>query len=231
MRHRRRGPRSAWNWAARGNIVMTDNGDPGAPIGISDPAFLPAGRVDWLLESGRGREHLTVTGILLWLDFYVLNEDDQAVHPMVGAMDFAIIKGYDDGTTTTPALSGVVHPFNPPATPSNVTNWSVGATDENDGLDPYLWTHTMNPALSSFRSWGTANGFAPILAQQVIGGQPQVANDCPLAVRAGWQPDVHIKTRRRMRKRENLTFCMTAASGLGNGLQYNLNYSVRILTT
>lgn len=219
---RRRGRRSAWNWATRLDLAYT----PTTPDrwGIKGP-LLPAPRVDWLLEQGRGRDAVTVTGILLWLDFIIYNENAEGP-PLVQPIDFYILKErYDAG------YAGQYHPYDEPTVPAGVTSWDTAGDEETDGLDPYLWTHHMSPYVAGtniYDSSFTGN------ATNVLAIQPDNCIQPTFNVSAQWQPSVHIRTKRRMMKGEQLTLgfgASTAAADYNYGITYDLAAYVRVLTS
>lgn len=218
---RRRKMRSAWNWATKGTLEWTDTSS--QDVCISGP-LLPAPRVDWLLEQGRGRDHLTVTAILLWLDFAFVNGTESDAQ--LQGLDFWVIKERFDSIPG----GNLYKPYGAPQVPGNVTSWFVtDPLEEEDGLDPYLWTHHMSQIVAgtSVNSVLVGAGAANTSGLITANGAIQPNNN----VRQAWQPDVVIKTRRRMVKGDCLNIGFTGGSGAANGVIYNLAYNARILTT
>lgn len=224
-RRRNHRPRSHWNWAISFALTMVDNGT--TSNALNTIALLPPPRVDWLLESGRGRSHLVVTGILMWLDCWILNPSASA-QTMVNELNFWVTKVKTDVTSAVPGATDFLQPYSAPSPPASVLSWTTESTDENDGLDPFLWTHFLNPQ-NQERSYGSNGGYSP----GIVGTNPNqnIIPMHPVAVRAGWQPDVHIKTKRKLVKGEGLSFGFGTPAGNGNGLEYICQVRARVLTT
>lgn len=240
MRRRRgRGRRSSWNWAYSGTLILVDTSASVAEQIVS-PNLFPAARTDWFLENGRGRDHMTVTGILMWLQLSIGNQSTTTAYGLASELNFWVQKYKADNVAgQSPAAAT---PYGQPSTPASVTSWTTfTAADEQDGLDPFLWTHYLNPgcvmaassqAVATGDSIGYGSNQMYELGAAVAPNIPQVCY--PPTVRAAWQPDVVIKSKRRLMKGEGLQLGMSipAGNGTGNGvISYSLTYRVRVLTS
>lgn len=227
MKSRRRGRarKASWNWATTGTLIYQDT-NVTSGFNIEGPLF-PAPRVDWLLENGRGRDHLVVTTILLWLDFIWTNPNDtpQAVLPI----DFYVLRERFDSQSGGSFFA----PYQSPQVPGSVTSWVANAPQEEfDGLDPFLWTHHLSEYVAGNTTFPAIAGNYGNTTDNLAG--PNGVTQPNLNVRAAWQPDVIIKSRRRLGKGD----CLNIGFGLpigetsyGNQIEYNLAYRARILTT
>jgi hypothetical protein len=194
------------------NMVFGEEPNPNTAY-LTSPALLPAGRVQWLLEQ-QGRDRCQLAGILLWLDLIWFGNSVVGLSADPSPLDFYIIKSNADNANTSATF---YDPFNQPAVPSAITEWNED--EEADGLDPYLWVHHQSQFVAGTynqrNSLGTAlggNATEIILPPANSGGsvQPNVN------VRQAWQPDVHIKTRRRLLRGDQLIFGMSAPAGQTN---------------
>lgn len=220
---RRRRQRLAWNWAASGTLSITDSGTTPGNF-VSTAGLLPPARVDWLLESGRGRNHITVHKMLLWLNFWISNNTGAAAN-MVPEINLWTIKTKFDGNGNAAFYGGIgagttAFPYAVPATPNAVASWTSASFDESDGLDPFLWTHAIFPAQF------TSN------AQLAANTQTPYPNAATVAARPAYQPDVVISSKRRLEKGESILFGISnPGNGLNTLISYNVSWRVRVLTS
>jgi len=243
---RRRHPQ--WNWATSLDITLTDDGTqtPGTPLSLA-VELLPAARVQYLCGV-RNRDHITVAGILLWLDFTWSLEGANGAGELVAveaspqSVDFWIMRSQSDANvaaTDTPVLYA---PFHEPVVPSAITTWNSATDDEPfDGTDPFLWVHHQTgyaPNEVSFQTSGDSNstyGNTAFYLQSAL-GMEAILNPIQ-AVRQAWAPDVFVKTRRRLDKTNNLLIGLntqaTTIYGIPSGgtgaLGYGLGVHARVL--
>lgn len=212
--------RAQWDWAE--SLFITAE-DPGGTIGTriwTGGPLLPEGRVKWLCDT-RKMDHITTSAILLWVDALAYLADDSAggpSHNTIPPFEFYIIKSTLDeqGNAAQDFL-----PFQSPQVPSLVTDWTSGG-ESSDGLDPYLWTHVLSPFVAGTTATsldylgtgvaGASNAQAIIASVNQSGASIQYDRN----VRMSWQPDVVIKTKRRLLRNEYLGFGITWET-LGDG--------------
>lgn len=223
--------KSHWLWAD--SQLMTLDGATGSHVGgrcYNANLILPPGRVKWMCDQVIRRAHVTVTGVLLWLDFYWSNTGAQTGLPDVDM--------YIDTTSEDDAgnIQFVRDPFFQPQVPSAMAAWTDAASD---GLDSFMWTHHIkgisppNAIVDTDTSTGDQAGGNQY--DQIRAG----TTDTPqfvcrtFSVRAEWQPDLHVKTKRRLRPNEGLVLGMVGSDAdfpAGNAaLQAHLRWNVRIV--
>lgn len=208
MMRRRRRPSARWSYADSGSLAIQPNA--GANV-ISSLWLLPPARVSFMLsQRGRGNS-LVFAGCHLWLDFYWKNEAAALGLPDV---DFGVIKTtIADPTTFAPDLSLADAQWDQPSTPATLTSWDE---DDDSGVDSWLWQHHIK-------------GFSPpnAVVQTESGSTPGIGNqqniiaagsvDAPVYVcrkfhvTQEWQPDVVIRSKRRLQKDEGILLYMQGA--------------------
>lgn len=226
VRKRRR--LATWNWASAGTIVIADTTN--SPQTIASVNIFPPARTDWLLENGRGRKSLTVKKILLWLQAYVVNPSTNLVE-IPSSMDFSLQRiNQDSAGTISPGLQA---PYAAPVLPSAMTSWTVGGADEEDGLNPYLWTHRWWPSYQA----GTQSGSVTLATGAAATNSGAYVQEnssgisTPMRVTQGWQPDVVVRSSRRLVRGQGIGFFVTMNSGASTNMTYNVQYACRVLTS
>ena len=199
MRRRRR---ASWEYAGNDVTNILDNGTPG------DPAFrliwlFPPGRTNYLCET-RGKDAITHSTTLLWLDFQWNGEAEGFSGPqLIAPTYFYILKTKQDANDNT---AEQFSPYATPPVPSAVTDWTSGL-DEDDGTEPFLWTHYIDPLQAGTASPIYANAALSDLWSAGGNADQYIANGriaYPNTVRQAWQPDVVVKAKRRMAKTEGI---------------------------
>lgn len=227
-RFRSRSRKSHWMWADRFNLRFQDNQ---AVATWTSHILLPASRVNWLCGTSTFRSGLTVTGILLWLDFWWEN-DSTTTSQALPDVDMGIMTTVADETLATSELH--YDPYVQPEPPSLTTDWN---SFPSDGLDPFLWTHHIkgiSPCNSIIRKttndWSNANRGAvnqdTVISFAADGSANLVCRKH--YVTQEWQPDVVVKTKRRLKSNQGLGIFMRTP-GLNTGCFMNLGVNVRML--
>lgn len=208
--HRRGGFRrkSHWIWADSFNLSL-DNGLGTVVNGrrYNAALLLPPGRVKWFCDTVVRRPAVTVTGVLMWLDFFWKNTSG-------GAQALPDIDLFVDTTSEDDAgnITYVRDAFFEPQVPANIAAWTDVASD---GLDGFLWSHHIkgfSPPNAIVRTDGLPADSSTANQSTLIhtGNSDVPAYMCrTFSVRAEWQPDVHIKTKRRLRPDEGLVIAMS----------------------
>lgn len=210
MRRRRR--RSArWNFADSETLELQPNN--ATPNSTAWTWLLPPARVAFLLgNSGRGNSLLYV-GSHLWLDFFWKLEGSAAVG--LPDIDFGVIKTtISDPIAGAPDLSLVQAQWDEPPTPAGITSWNE---DDDSGVDSWLWQHHIKGSTPPNAIVDSQGGVAGNQYSQVSGG----STDTPLVicrkfhVTQEWQPDVVVRSKRRLQKDEGILLYMTGVTGAG----------------
>lgn len=217
-------------WSAASAITIQDNSETSTTLALNDNTLFPAARTDWILKSGRGAKSLTIKKILLWLDFAVINPSTTTDLPMWNEIRFWIYKYRSDGASQSPGLADYLDTYAPPVAPSLTSPiWLDGGGEENDGLDPYLWTHRLTP-VTMLQSYGNLSGTNTLLSKAVVTGEVNAVT-YPLSVRQAWQPDVTVRAARRLGRAEGLMIGFGTPGSKGGGLNYSLTWAARVLTS
>lgn len=220
-RFRRRRARAAWAHAG----AFTMSVDPGNAVGggatnISYLWLIPPARVSFLCDTDRV-DHLGYRGSLVWLDFHWKGEvaSPGNAHDLPDVAFYAMVSQADN--TGVPIMAtDFEDPWGEPIQPALVTSWD--GNPETEGTDAFLWCHILKgltPPNSIVNVWNTgqSSGAANASNQssRIDGSNSStvVPRVCRThSVRAEWQPDIHIKTRRRLRKDEGVALVMGIAT-------------------
>lgn len=231
MRRRFRRRSARWSYADATTLQIA----PGTAT--ATPSFvwlLPPARVSFMLsQRGRGNS-LTYAGSHLWLDFAWVNRGAGPVG--LPDIDFGVIKTtIADPVSFAPDLSLVQAQWDQPSTPATLTSWDE---DDDSGVDSWLWQHHVKGssppnAVTGIYSIdasyiGQANQFTGITA----GSESMVGYVCrKFHVTQEWQPDVVIRSKRRLQKDEGILLYMVPSSGLETaGVTTQCDVRLRTLT-
>lgn len=228
MRRRGRGRKASWEWSNTFTLVGVDTPAQYALKTWALADLLPQPRVDFLCEA-RGSDSLVHVETLLWLDFHwaITSGNGQPFTYFPPAVDFFIIKSTVEETQPT-AFAGDYAPYAQPIVPSAITSWSSTATEDSDGLDPYLWTHHIDPFLCNSlitnvgisEVSGLASGQGNAQAAMAVAANQTAVLKYSNDVRMAWQPDVVVKAKRKVKKNEALKLGFTWV-GANNGVSNN----------
>lgn len=208
MMRRRRRRAARWNYA---DTFFMDV-DSGTPQGLDWGWILPPARVSYLLQTkGRGN-FLTFAGCHLWLDFFWSNTGGSTAFQDV---DFGIIRtSIADPSTHTPDLTQAVAMWEQPNTPATIASWEE---DDESGLDSWLWQHHIKGSPPPNASVNVVNTGSGAGADNVY-NQPHFIEtgtaDTPrfvcrkFHVTQEWQPDVVVRSKRRLQKDEGILLYM-----------------------
>lgn len=223
---RRRGRRAArWSYADAGSLINT-NTIPTAWMWI-----LPPARVSFMLsQRGRGNS-LVFAGAHLWLDFYFRNENNG--NTSMPDVDFGVIKTtIADPAAFTPDLSLVDAQWDQPSTPATLTSWDE---DDDSGVDSWLWQHHIKGqsppnALINVVSTGSADVTVNQTPLMFSGTTDNPRYLCrKFHVTQEWQPDVVVRSKRRLQKDEGILLYMTSQPSVV-GMEPTCNVHLRTLT-
>lgn len=230
MMRRRFRRKSTWIWATKGNFTLVDTGEVvGAPQWASDPAFLPVGRVEWLLDNQIRRSALTVQRILVWYRLFVNTAAQSGpVKVLCPDCDLYIIKTSADTATDVTQFT----PYAPPPLPASVTAWAVGS--QTDGLDPYLWTdHVFVPESNVFTVGSLTNADVPNATQGADGILATTAAGIwsyPPRVGLASQPSIDLRVKRRLTRDDGLVFGINVPA-MNSNCRYTVDYAARFLAS
>lgn len=230
MRHRPRHTRRRASWGFANFLSL--QGTAGANV-IAVPAWiLPPGRAQWLMEQGR-RDHLTCKTIHMWLDFRWVCFAGSFTNPQaVPDVEFYVKKveaSSADDITPNVVLTGanVTSPFATPTPPSAVVDWDEVEAD--DGTDSFMWSHwmkggsppngvvaavTISPPTAP-NTYGYGNQYHYMFRENEGGGDTALCRT--FSTRIEWQPDVIIRSARRLMKGEGIAMVMNVYSVPGDG--------------
>lgn len=229
---RRRRARPRWVHAGTQETTFTPNQE-GGITNVTAALLLPPERVRYLCDTGQ-KDHLTTSAILIWLDFYVVADGSATTvdtQQTASPVDFYIMKTAFDTSTPPTDVPLNFLPYREPDVPSLITSWDTQG-DEPDGLDAYLWTHHLGP----IQLVNMDNQNASYNASDKAGSKSQGIGYVKSysSVRQMWQPDIVVKTRRRLAKNEGifLGFAVNNISQAGPFyIRYLCNVHWRILAT
>lgn len=224
IRRRRFRRKSSWIWADRFNITLNNASPAFAGASSAGHLLLPPGRVNWFCDTQVRRSHVTVTGILLWLDFWW--QSDIASDTTIPDVDFFLIASTEDEAGS---IATQFDPFVEPQLPAAVTDWTFAPSD---GLDPFMWTHHIKGSTppNAFVSQTSSNNQYNQSFVMHAASDAQEATCRKFMVAAEWQPDIHVKTRRRLVKDQGLWLGMRAlTAALPSGMQAMLDVRTRIV--
>lgn len=218
----RRRRRATWGYA--NESILECN----ATTNVSYVWLLPPGRVNFLADTDRVPA-IGFVGAHMWLDFTWINENANP-QALPDITMYAIVSQQNPNSDVPNELDNI--PWGAPQLPSAIANWDE---HEEDGTESFLWIHHIkgtsppNYAVgTNVPSTSSAGGNQVTL---LSGG----STDTPVYmcktfdVRAAWQPDVIIKSRRKVWKDEGICLVMRADSIPGPGVHADLTCRYRIL--
>lgn len=223
MRRRFRRSAARWSYADAG-LLQINQGSTSATAHIW---ILPPARVAYMLsQRGRGNS-LIFAGCHLWLDF-LWGMHSTNVLPDV---DLGVIKTtISDPTSFAPDLSLVEAQWDQPSTPATLTSWDE---DDDSGIDSWLWQHHIkgsSPPNAVVRDTSALKG------NQFV-NVPDASTDnigivCrKFMVSQEWQPDVVIRSKRRLQKDEGILLYMNLPTGIpAASMNIELDVHLRTLT-
>lgn len=233
MRRRRRRMGPKWTYSDSVSMSITSAGPFLTPGGLSANFcwLLPPGRAQFLMNT-KMRDRMQFSGAHLWLDFFWKNT---AASQGLNDVNLAVYKTEIIGTGDVPDFSPMDGQWKQPSTPSNITSWNE---DDDDGGAPFLWQHWIkgsSPPNAEVRNLPTASGGTDQAlwnqSLSMLGGND--ANPTYMCrkflVTQEWQPDVVIRSKRRIQKGEGIALVMTSIPP-GVGLASFLNIRLRTLT-
>lgn len=202
----RRRRRARWSYADAGSLVV----DSTTAGGTGWMWILPPARVSFMLsQRGRGNS-LVFAGCHLWLDFYWRNEGQAA---SLTDCEFGVIKTtISDPAAFTPDLSLVDAQWDQPSTPATLTSWDE---DDDSGVDSWLWQHHIkgtSPPNALIRP-EVSSGLDVYNQNNIM---EQGSTDTPtyvcrkFHVTQEWQPDVVVRSKRRLQKDEGILLYMNS---------------------
>lgn len=222
MRTRRRGRRAAWTYANAGSMELG-----GAIANITQYVWLmPPGRAQYLADA-KSRDSITFVGAQLWLDFHWENRGSAA---SLVDVDFCVYKAtIVDPVGNLPDFSPIESQWEEPPTPASLTAWEEDTDDGNYG---FLWQHHIKgttPANAQVVNQSTSNAWNQT---NIIGAG---TSDSPawvcrkFYVTQEWQPDVVIRSKRRLAKGEGILLACRANFSTAT-LFAKTDYHYRVLT-
>lgn len=225
-RFRRRRARATWDYCNAEQLEVNKNGQ------YSYSWLLPATRTNWLCDTDRV-DHITYCGSHIWLDFW-WRSNDTAGAAIPDITLFAIVTEQELGGE--PADIGELSPWTPPTVPASVTTWT--ADPQYDGTDSYLWCHHIvgqsPPNSHVYAESGSITDFwnqTSFMGPGGTGSDNTSALVCrTFSVRAEWQPDVIIKSRRRLKKDEGVALIMQSDFPIGSSDNSHAFLNVRART-
>lgn len=219
---RRRGRRATWGYANE-DLMQ-------ASAGSSTTSYtwlLPPGRTNFLCDTDRVPA-ITYMGTHMWLDFDWVNTNASA--QSLCDVTFYVIVSQQAPQADSPAETDNI-PWGAPQLPSAISSWDE---HEEDGTESFLWIHHIKgntPPNSIIRPLSNS-GLAVINQNTFIdgGSSDQPSYVCRIFdVRAAWQPDVIIKSRRRVWKDEGVALVMRTDSIPAPGVTVNCAVRYRTL--
>lgn len=205
MMRRRRRSRSTWSFADGNQMVQ--------PSGTANGVFawiLPPGRVNYLCDTDRV-DSLVFKGCHLWMDFYWSNQNN--ADEGLPDVTMYIIASQQDAAGDPVEIN--LNPWSQPSTPSTIASWENA---ETDGTDSFLWCHHIKGisppnALVNTNGADAAGGGRAAASNQYIelgaGASDHPAFLCrKFYVTQEFQPDVVVRTKRRLRKDQGIVLFM-----------------------
>lgn len=223
-RFRSRRRRSTWGYANE-DLLQASGATP-----VSYVWLLPPGRVNFLADTDRVPA-IGFTGCHLWLDFNWINTGTASALPDVTL--YAIVSQQEPNSETPTEIDNI--PWGAPSLPSAITTWDQ---HDEDGTESFLWVHHIkgqsppNALVSLGSSVGMDGPFQNQYDAISPGSEGSPAIVCrKFFVAAEWQPDVIIKTRRRVWKDEGIALVMRADTPPGGGITASLAVRYRTLVS
>lgn len=206
MRFRRNRRRSRVTWS-HADEAIADILDDGNNIYVPLLWLLPPGRAQYLMDTDRVSS-LTYAGSHIWMDYYWYNTSSDRSIP---DFNLFVMKTTED-TANAPSMQW--YPFRLPKLPSTLSSWDNA---DDDGTSSFLWVHHIkgssppNAVINNNGVVGTTHNDRGANQYRIIstGTSDNYASVCRIFdVRAAWQPDVIIKTKRRLMKTEGILLVM-----------------------
>lgn len=228
---RRRGFRPKWTWADSGNMVL-NNGSPDVEsVSLAFAWLLPPARVQFMLNT-KGRSHMQYSGSHLWLDF---QWHGTATNLSLPDVDFCVYKTQiADDAAGTPDFTPALNQWDQPSTPAALTSWDE---DDDDGTTSFLWQHHikgMTPPNAAVITYSESDAQSKTFNQHnvIAGSVDSQSFVCrKFFVTQEWQPDVVVRSKRRLQKSEGIVMVMSAAaSSIVTGMEVQCDYHWRSLT-
>lgn len=172
---------------------------------------LPEGIVQYFGKSGeRG---LTMKGIRLWLNHWWGQGSAASSNTMPPAY-LGIVKVTSSDTGISAQNMDM---FAQPATPSAVASW----TDAPQGRRDYLWRGCVFPRVGALISGVNFNTVAPSISANTFYYDG-------LNVTQPYQPQVEVRTKRRMRPGDQLEMFIQMAEVMPTGMTFYLQYALAV---
>lgn len=229
MRRRRFRRRAKWMYSDAASISLASTSILLAGQFFNYLWLLPPARANYLMTT-RGRDRLTFAGAHMWLDWLWKgqNPGGQTLFPT----DFAVYKSkIVDPAALTPDFTTMIGQWDQPATPSTITSWDE---DDDDGTQSFLWQHHIQgqtPPNAIVQDGSATNG-------NQYGGFPGISGDASMFicrqffVSKEWEPQVVVRTKRRLQRDEGIVLVMTAFQGdVAAGITGFLNVRLRTLVS
>lgn len=226
---RRMGPK--WGYAKSGLMTVVDGQLTDSTVATW---LLPPGRAQYLMET-RNRDSLQFAGCHLWLDFHwIAPSGGGGGFRGIPDTTFYVMKDTTSGGLADVPLHNDEDPWAEPNYPSNITNWNESTLD--DGTEPFLWTHWikgMSPpnAFVGTYDYNSGTNAASNQGDRIGSSGTEGQNEylCrTFSTRMEWQPDVVIRTKRRLVKNEGIAITMKVRGD--TGCTASLSWHVRCLT-
>lgn len=228
MRRRGRRRRAAWSYAD--SFILDINS--ASPNAVVSQWLLPPARAQYLADA-RQKDRITFVGAHLWFDFFWKNTS--GAQQQIPDVDWAIFKStIADPAASTPDQSPIFGQWDQPPTPAAFTSWEE---DSDDGGYPFLWQHHIKGFSPPNAMVGTYSESDPEAVNNQIdriqtGTSDFVKYVCrKFSVTQEWQPDVVIRSKRRLFKGEGILLAGIMPAGAPpSGLSCQLDVRVRVLT-
>lgn len=196
-RFRRAGPK--WTYSDQGTISITS----GSPTTIGFIWLFPPARAQFIMNT-KQRDSLLYCGSHIWLDFFWKNTGNGTGLP---DCHFGVFKTVITSTGDQPDLSPMLGQWTQPSTPATITSWDE---DDDDGTNPFLWQHFIkgfSPPNAVVRTDGSVDHNQTMNLGTGSSDNPTFM--CrKFNVTQEWQPDVVIRSKRRLRKGEGIVLAM-----------------------
>lgn len=221
---RRGRSRATWAYADAEQMQLVGGG--GSPPVVYS-WLLPPGRVNYLLDTDRVSS-MKFMGCHMWLDFNWVNTASFAAMPDVTI--YAIVTQQNEVSQAPDEL--FVNPWAPPEVPASLTSWT---TYNDDGTSPFLWCHHIKGQTPP--NWAVYTGQSGTTQFNQGNSIGTGTSDAPTImcrkffVAAEWQPDVIIKSRRKLVKDDGVALLMRSDSTFPTGMYINLSMRVRTLVS
>lgn len=225
MMRRRRRRRATWGYA-NGDLLSLNAATP------TDWSWiLPPGRVNYLCDTDRV-DSILFMGCHLWLDWDWVNAGS-TTEALFDARFYVVASQLN--TTGDAPIELSLNPFSEPSTPASITSWQEFDTD---GTDSFLWSHFIKGQsppnyLVLTQSWNNSPTKGGNQREQIYPKDDSfdtLSSMCRnFDVRAAWQPDVRIKSKRRLRKDTGIALVVQAETTPTGNSGAHLGVRTRVL--